>query len=245
MMVKRMWPLIFTLLFLSVAQGNIPLEVDPTLYPELAKFIAKFRCPGEVEANKNEHYLKEDQLERIINAERMKRFIEINNLYHLRVADKCLCKNGDRLDVLSQKVDFRLHDSKLTLSQTQQLALLVENTGFRDWNGNLGWGKDDKLVFFDTEDYAFFLGRIRGSEEKNIPNQCKLVFFANIPYYNHMEPDAQEWFKERRKNLFNSEEGVAEAQILPFNDKYDDPTINFEEVKREYKEYLEAKRNRS
>jgi hypothetical protein len=229
---------LYVVLISSISiHGNIPLNVDPALYPELAKFINKFRCSTEVEENQAKHYLKSDELERIINAERMKRFVEENNLYHLRVADKCLCRRGNGLEVLSQKVKFREHDSQLTLSQTQQLALLAENTGFRDWNGNIGWDVNSKLTFFDTEDYAFYLGRIKGNQEKNIPDQCKLVFFANIPFYNHMEPDAQVWFKERLNTLLNSEEGTIEASILPFNEQYDDSSINFEKVKVEYRAY--------
>ena len=71
--------------------SGLPEKVDSKGYPELAKFIKKYRCSASDEINQDHHFVKYD-FERIINAERMKNIIKQEGLDHLQVAEKCLCK---------------------------------------------------------------------------------------------------------------------------------------------------------
>lgn len=37
-------------------QAELPATFDANQYPQLAKFIQKFRCSQDIEQNKNKHY---------------------------------------------------------------------------------------------------------------------------------------------------------------------------------------------
>lgn len=220
--------------------AKFEVEIDAAQYPELTKFVNKFRCPNDIK--RSECHLKYSQIDRIINAARMKKCIEINELDHLRVADKCLYPSVDNeLLVLSQTVAFKPGDrenAKLSLSEVQQLVKLAEETGFRDWARNFDWDINNKLTFFDTENNSFAIGMIRGVKGMELPAHCKFNFVASLAIYrDSMKPDAQKFFNERLNYLLNSDEGKKEAPRLPLNQKYDDSQINFEKVKEEYRNW--------
>lgn len=223
-----------------------PIVIDPKEYPELTKFIEKYKCSANDTQNKHYHYSKPNQIDRIINAERMRKIIEHNKLDHLRVADKCLyiCPDNE-LNVLSKNINpkrNRPRDQKLSLTEVQQLVTLAENTGFRDWVGNFDWDSNGKLAFYDTENDAFKIGRIRGVEGMELPAHCKFNFIASLAVYRaSMEPAAQKWFDKKLSEVLNSEEGKMAAPMLPFNTQYDkDCGIDFEQVKKEYNELKKA-----
>ena len=228
-----------TVIFINMKlTARIPGEFDTSKYPELVKFVEKYRCPSDVESDAKKHFLKNYEYERIINAARMKQCITVNKLDKLRVPDKCLCRAKQGYEVLSQRIHIKdgdRKDAKLSLSEVQQMVKMAEETGFRDWVGNFDWDTDGKLAFYDLESDGFFIGMIRGVEGKELPNHCKFNYVASLMVYQHaMEPAAQEWLQKRLQELLNSAEGIAPQKPLPWNTKYDDSSIDFEKTKNEF-----------
>lgn len=234
-------------LFINYAHSvEFPEGAELRRYPELEKFMTKHRCSTDDESNQTQHHVKYD-INRIINAERMKQVIAQEKLDRLQVAEKCLCKTGaGRFDVLSKQVSFtsqRPNDGKLSLIETQQLATLAEKTGFRDWVGNFDWDTTGRLVIYDTENDSFVVGRVRGVQGYELPAHCKFNFVASLMVYQHcMVPEAQEWLSERLTELLDSKEGVSEVVILPSNSAYD-INVDFEKVKEQLRAYANRSKN--
>ncbi len=228
---------------------DVPEEVDSKEYPELVKFIRKYGLPhifckeaGKYKENiKHVHYgivkdlpdffLKDDDIARIINAERMRRCIHVNKLDQLDVPKKYLGKVGDSWRVFAEKINSP-GEKMISLKETQQLATLAEEIGFGDWGTN--WSHDDnnKFVCFDTEDFSFrYWGR----------KDCKVKSLMALGYnfLKYMEVEAQEWLIERIKKLKNCAEDISGDISLDSNTKYDDPEIDFEEVKKEFESLKE------
>jgi hypothetical protein len=234
---------------------EVPKEIDANNYPELAKFIKKYGLPNiftkKAEQNKEyfENYsygtvsnlpnffLKGSDINRIINAERARRCIEINNLDQLDVPRKYLGKIGDLWRVFAEKIKPLTESRVISLLEIQQLTTLAEETGFRDWNED-NWRYDknnSKFTCIDTEDNSFAIGRIRGVEGMDLPFHCKANYVMSLlTFEEYMEPKAQEWLIHRIEELINSPEGIAEDKPLFANKKYDDPEIDFEKVKEEF-----------
>ena len=111
-------------IYCQADQQSHDKDVDAVKYPEFAKFVKKYRCSAEIEQqvkNNAQHqkrvqdsvsrytsipfYNKGPRIDRIINAERMKKVIEINKLDRLAVPDKCLCHMyEDEWNVIAKKV---------------------------------------------------------------------------------------------------------------------------------------------
>lgn len=234
--------LFFINIFYVCSVFTLPINIDSEKYPEFSKFVKKYRCSKEVEDNQNEHHLKGSDIERIINAERMKRCIEKNKLHHLRVADKCLCQTDlGKLEVLSQNVEFKKYNrkTKLSLNEVKDLVKLAEETGFRDWIGNFDWDVNDQITFYDTESNSYLIGMVRGVEGRDLPAHCKFNFVASLAVYQHaMEPEAKKWFFNRLNEVLESDDGVMPVAPLPKNTKYDNGNdLNFDQVKKEFSEW--------
>ncbi len=223
--------------------ADLPVKVDAAQYPNLAKFVKTYRCSDSVEklgaaADKNEFFLKDDQVERIVNAQRMKRLFEKEGLDHLDVAEKCLFKDGDLLKVASLDIKRKQHKEKLTLTEVKQLVKFVQETGFRDWiGGNIGYNQQDKLVLFDTEDNSFAIGMVHGIAGMDLPDHCKVTYILNLMQFrSQMEPEAKAWFMDRVNEAINSPEQKVKETPLPWNTRYDDGKMDFEKVKKEHQE---------
>ena len=222
--------------------AELPTRFNFQDYPELAKFIKVYRCSLDIEslgkeADGKEFFLKGDDIERIINVERMKKVFEKHGLDHLDVAQKCLFKDGDWLKVASLNINRKKHSEKLTLTEIQQLVKFAEETGYRDWARNIGYNQQDKLTLFDTEDNSFLVGRYQEIEGIDLPQHCKALYILNLyPFKSQMDSEAQAWFEKKMNEAINSDEAKAEDTPLPWNTKYDDEKIDFEKVKSEHKE---------
>lgn len=247
----------FRKVFLLFVLGSaISLSADFVLpkdlfgkYPHLSKFVEKYACSEEVTKNKSSHHLKGGDISRIINAVRMRQCIKRNGLKHLRVADKCLLCENDSIEVLSQKVNFREYnqeDAALSKEEVQELVCLAEETGFRDWAQNFDWDTEGKITFYDTEDNSFVIGMYRGVEGRDLPNHCKFNFAVSLMmYYSYMTPEAKEWYEKRLNDLLNSDEGTCQATMISKKTEYDDDAMNFEEVKKEYGQFLKELREKN
>ena len=205
-------------------------------------------------------YISKDQnISRIINAIRMKKIIDIHNLDHLDVADKFL---GNRFQsegyvtIKAKRVES-LPLRKFSLTDIQQLAQLAEKTGYSDWGGscwrlsNILINKNNQITFIDTEDKSFghpghdispeyrynqSVPKISDEQCRAMPLGCKFKYITNLAkLYPVMEPKAQEWYSKRVKKL-NSPEGFALQPRIYDNIQYDDPEIDLQEVKKEWRE---------
>ena len=212
------------------ALEKIKTSVNPDEYPELAKFVARYACPEDlaakvqtVETNGfhrgDTFFLKGDDIDRLINAIRAKRVIKKNKIQH---GESC----------------------RLSLSQVKDLTKFVEETGYRDWLSlDLINAPNNKLTFIDTEDGSFAVGMVHGNEKQGIPQNCKLIFFANLSkaLAKYMEKDAIDFLNVRHEQLVNNPEGKNPFAPIFKNTEYDDADIDFEKVKTEFYKYRESK----
>lgn len=167
---------------------------------------------------------------RIKNAQRLEKVIKRFELDRLRVAKKCIAKDQQGWFIVAEKIDStQLYP--FSLEEIQQLAKIVEETGFSDWGSNIVRDEDGILVFIDTEDVSFTFG---GGHKKSKANIFKYAFYSD----DKMEPEAARWLKNRIKKLRN----VTFDQLLCFDTQYDDASINFEKVIIEYQRWQKAER---
>lgn len=240
----------------SVAQGAQTAAV--TSQPRLShdtqtdfeRFVLKFAPPAELRAliEKNKAaiaekfsgtirllpgglYLKGTEIERIINAERMRVCIQRYNLDLLDVPKKYVYKIGNHWRVFSQFVPA--HPAPpMSLKLVQQLAKLAEETGFRDWKLNWRYNSQGKLVCIDTEDNSFAIGMYRFKNE-GLPQHCKAQFVTSLMTYSKsMTSEAFEWLKNRINTLMNSPEGTTTTPPIYDITTFDDPGINYAHVKQ-------------
>ena len=237
------------------ALEKIKTSVNPDEYPELAKFVARYACPEDlaakvqtVETNGfhrgDTFFLKGDDIDRLINAIRAKRVIKKYKLDNIAIADKYLGlnKNGS-LTVVANKIQHG-ESCRLSLSQVKDLTKFVEETGYRDWLSlDLINAPNNKLTFIDTEDGSFAVGMVHGNEKQGIPQNCKLIFFANLSkaLAKYMEKDAIDFLNVRHEQLVNNPEGKNPFAPIFKNTEYDDADIDFEKVKTEFYKYRESK----
>lgn len=246
---------------------DVPEEVDPEKYPELIKFIKKYGLPHifakeakkfEMSINRDyitkveelpNFFIKGSNIARIINAERIRRCIEVNNLDQLDVPKKYLEKVGNLWRIFAERIDpSYCSGEKFSLKETQQLTILAEETGFRDWDRyNFRRDEHNKLICIDTENNSFKnrLGyenvktySVNKTQGIKLPPNCKAnyVMYLWDDFHDRMNAEAQEWLKHRIEELLHSPEGTAEDTPIFANKKYDDPEIDFEKVKEELKE---------
>ncbi len=201
-------------------------------YPNLAKLIATYRCSDEIIKKMEQHqvtitsdekdnYFLKPGMNRLINARKMINCIKTHNLYHLDVAPKCLIFKDGSLNTVSTKVDDVTNTQPISISQVQQMAKFTTLTRFTDWGLNDGYDKNvhrnntGQFIFIDTENASF-------SPEDPIQ---ALQDFLNP---QNMTPQAHAWINQIQPNNANG------SVILPSNSAYDDPDIDFQQVKKEY-----------
>lgn len=238
---------------------SIPQNSELKNYPELAKFMATYRCPKELEDSscRPSHILKKNHpIDRLINAERMKHVIEKEKLHHLEVPDKCLCKkNNDdnNFNLLSKRLEFKNGvtyalagtramdlDDKFSLTEVQQLTILAEKTSFSDWPSNLNRTTEHKLAIYDTERFSFWGGQhsrhIKLTQTADTHTKYDIIHILGRYLEGHMEPNAKEWFDQKLRDLADSEDGKVEILPLQSNPTYDSH-IDFEQVKKDIVTY--------
>jgi hypothetical protein len=215
----------------------IPVNISKEQYPELTKWVAKHRCPQNIEQNKAEHFLKKNEYSRIINAERMKKVIQTYKLDQLCVANKYLCEKDGHFHVLSENIVANNKEhTTLSLTQMKQLFTLALETGFRDWGAdNVVLNSDGILTFIDTEDESFsFWSTEHEVKKTGFPNDCKGNFVVSLSeYLPSMQADAHTWYSNTMAQLLATQDGKTKTSILPDNSKYDASDIDIAKVKKE------------
>lgn len=205
--------------------------IDAVRYPELAKFEQKHFCS--IDTKQERVFSKGTDIARIENADRMKKIIAIHKLDRLSVAQKYLsCSGPGNCEVIAKAVVQNDDNQKrLSLVEVQQLAVIAEEAGFRDWSPNLLRDDAGKLIFIDTEDSSFYSGVYLGNWI--IPTNCKAINVKNLLMLG-MEPEAETWVINRSNELLQSFGGIFPRQALPENEKYADSSIDFARVKEEF-----------
>lgn len=240
----------------SISHETTSDEIQPQKYALLEKFTQKYAPPKEmceiIEKNKEkiitseEHIIKLDSffvkyahlqgypkeesrkrilavICRLINAERMREYIQRNNLTCLDVAKKYVYKIDDHWVTIAEAIQQNDNSSILSLPEVQQLYQLAQGTGYADWgfcrtNNTQNWIRDirNKLVCIDTEDTAFF--NYDGLDTHNLLN-C----------FSAMSLQAYLWVIKQCITL----QSINDNTELPNVTTFDDPEMNFEEVKRQ------------
>ena len=242
-------------------------EIDFQLYPELAKFAKKHRCPVDIEKlileqlslkdrminhYQNSSYIivKGQSFDRLVNAERMRKCIELNNLDLLTVSQKYLYRDGNSWGVAALQADTQDRVISLSLPEAKQIFTLAMETGYRDWKFNCAVSQKDYRNFFydkqgcivciDTEDLSFQVTGHNHVWPNYVPHDCKANYAMSMLYYKDcMQPEALAWVTEKVEEILNSPDAFKEFLSLPLNTRYDDPAINIEKVKHEFWKYMQ------
>lgn len=235
-----------TLAMNGTTKSSIPGNLDASVYPELVKFIEFHRCSKEFETNKKQHFLKGDQIDRLINVKRLGRVIEQKQLTRLQVPHKCVSKKSDgNFEVLSERLKYkslveRYKSNTISLSDVQQLVTLAEETAYTDWHGgNIGHTVDNKIAICDTEDRSFVIigDEIGKLELLSFLKQRLLAGYSQqskVDRVFKIEPEALAWLEQKLSVVRANEQKVLS---LKANTSYDDKAVDYEKVKKELKLY--------
>lgn len=195
-------------------------------------FLEKYSCTSAVmaEIKNSSKYVIKNGIDRIINAQRAKKCIEVHGWRHISIADKCLvCKKRD-CAVIATRVDAQTV-SVFSFDEVKELVAFAEVTGYQDWGVLIQKGysanvlkdmKTEKLVFIDTEDKSFEVFFATSKYD------CVELFFGSMQHL--MTPEASKWVADRLKYLKDHDEEIV---ILPKNNMYDPEDVNFVKVKEE------------
>jgi len=183
-------------------------------------------------------YLKDYDIYRVINAQKMGRCIAMRKLDLLAVPDKYFYRIGDSWRVLVEHVEGDANPPLLSLPVVQQLTILTEETGYRDW-GWANWvfgvqGKfKGKFVCRDMELASF--GTLVNGGCIDPTTGTKAAFVEGVlQYKNVMEPKALQWLQGRIAELQKSPAGLAKSLTLVSSTQFDDPEIDSATVKNHY-----------
>ena len=228
-------------------------DIDAIKYPEFAKFVKKYRCSAEIEQqvqkeDGNIKHIGNDvyeykeipfmnkgrSIDRIINAERMKKVIAVHKLDRIDVPDKCLCKMHENdWNVIVGKVKQKKDRLDISLVETQQLSKLMEETLYLDTHsGNLMRGTQNEIIIIDTEDRSFFRS---GTAFMGV---FKKQYLRPLIEENCDKGQSKEWLSDRMA-LDNKIDIIFWRLLygpmsLRNNRQYDDADIDFEKVKEEF-----------
>ena len=226
------------------------------LYPELTKFIKAYRCSRSFEDkaillmlhggyqfgprhfyDDKEFIIKGSAIDRLINARRMKNYFKQHHLDLLDVVDKCLILGQGSLFLMSKKITFDKQMKKVSQKEAEQLAQFGLGTGYWDW----GFGENvirdpqGKLIFIDTEDAAFEF-------PSSFHDREHVLNYLFLDLQEADQKEASDSISEKYNQIKNSKEGRVLAPLLFRNSEYDDPDIDFEQVKKEFKEFEASKK---
>lgn len=197
-------------------------------------------------------FLKGNDINRVINAERMRQCIKKNNLHLLDVAKKYIYQVDGQWKVFAHYVKENDNPpaDKTPLTLVQQLAILAEETGFSYWGfSEPNWIFDEtgKLVCIDTENNsfaAFAVGMCR-IQQKNIPHDSKLQYVLSLGFFKDtITPEAWKWLEKRINTLLNSKEGTKKYPTIVENNIFDDPAININKVKKHFTQLIQSSLSR-
>ncbi len=217
---------------------------------EFEKFVRQFAPPEEVqrtiEANKEEivrilkrnktgHivgspsaetpdiFVKNHNINRIINAERMRECIRQNNLNKLAVPKKYIYKLDDQWIVVAEYIKPNPEPISLALEEVQQLAILAAETWYTDMHqGNIIRDiNSGKITFIDLENRSF--------HANNPADSVRML--KRFTRYSASDTETKTWIKNHYKEISNL--AYHNYQSLQHNSHYD-LNLDFEKVREEH-----------
>lgn len=156
-------------------------------------------------------YIKYDQFDRVINAYRMQRFLDVHAIKNLTVPKKYVYKVDQNFTVFVEAVSVEDVQS-INLEEVKDLITFIEGTGYSDLHdGNLKRDMSTgKLIIIDTENRSFCKVRIDCFDALG-------RFFWGL-----MTQDAYELFQEHYETFLKP--------TLCNDAQYDEPGMNMQEV---------------
>ncbi|MCX5923419.1 MAG: hypothetical protein NTU89_02525 [Candidatus Dependentiae bacterium] len=247
-------------------------EVDSQRYPELAKFMEKYRCSEYIEISAEEedesiewkyrdwqpqkkYYSKRDTgsgepFFRVINSARLRNAIHLHNLECLDVAKKCVSKTMTK-SISSAISRSSPEQNQISLLMVQQLAFIAEEIGYGDWAYDLKYGASIHSglsnAFIDVHGKIIFVD----TDDRACKRSRDLTSLQRLEQLQkfmqnskqYVAPEALDWL-ENRKSLLKDVPG--EEKPLNSLSAYDDKGISFDRVEREFYAFKQdAKRKRN
>lgn len=216
--------------------------IDPVLYPELARFVQKFQGSSDV-LDENLYYRTsgDSPIERVINAQRIKAYLQDKKLDLLAVpeiffgyaskTDKTFGDEIGRWRSYAEKITIPEIENQMKampLEVVKQLAQFVQDLGFVDFaKGNIVYIPQVRKCFIlDFEDRSF-------AEFKKIHLIMKLYH----EFAGSGNQEAEKWLSDEMRRI----EGLNGSQLIqPLfeNTVYDRQLgFDFEKVKEEFIKY--------
>lgn len=162
--------------------------------------------------NPQNFYIKQSQIDRIINAEKLQNYFKNNNLDNrFAVAQECLRYDGNAITVISYEIEKGDQTQKVSLQELQGIVKIAFATNYWDWQfgNNIIRNKEGKLVFVDTEEASF-------SYYSWIPLKKQLYWlYLDNNKNNFLDPAAQQWLTDKldRYTLEKSDPLLLKKQV--------------------------------
>ena len=103
----------------------------------------------------NKYVLKGTAIDRIINANKIKKVIREHNLKHVGVPEKYVTKIGNKWEILVEDIQED-PNSKLSQEEAQEIKIIMNKTGYNDFNMSLMRDKrTGKIMITNTEGSSF------------------------------------------------------------------------------------------
>lgn len=157
-------------------------------------------------ANETQFFIKGSEIDRVINAERLKSYLRRKGFGNFKVASECLHYTGQSVEILSPLIKLGNQDTKISLDEVKQILQIAQDTGYWDWQFGKNLMRDHlgHLVFVDTEDISFSCGKeiplsLSGIDEMRRSKIDKIVQIF-MSYQDAMNDEAKNWLQEQLNN---------------------------------------------
>jgi hypothetical protein len=154
-------------------------------------------------ANETQFFIKGSEIDRVINAERLKSYLKRKGFGNFKVASECLHYTGQSVEILSPLIKLGNQDTKISLDEVKQILQIAQDTGYSDWQFGKNLMRDylGHLVFVDTEDISFICGkeillsipRVDETRRSKINKMVQLF----MGYQDAMNDEAKNWLQEQ------------------------------------------------
>lgn len=170
-------------------------------------------------------------LSRIINAERIRNYIKKRGYKYIDVPHKYIFLVGNEWYVIAEKVKTAAQWPRVSLEQIKELADVVAEMGFADFNEpNLVFTDKDKFTFWDIEDASF---AFTSGKSFCLDKYHNLVRLGNYIGTDVLTQEALSWLEEKAKEFeeaYKQQPDLLCHKIFSRTD-LDDPEIDIDGVK--------------
>lgn len=181
----------------------------------------------------NKFLVKDCSISRIINAERLRKYIQEKKYTWIDVPKKYIFLAGNKWLVMADEIKTKGDDCyTMPFEQFKELFDIVVTTGYRDfYNRNVEIElNDEKIYFIDTEDQAFAPSEFDGNKLLEYIDHLEEY---SIDMNTALSQEGVEWFELQKKGLIEkyTREPFTCTSIRSRKD-LDDPTISTADVRK-------------